>query len=521
MSTCNICSVEFNTLENLPKILPCFGLSCLKCLTETTSIQNEHLVDCKNCSKAHLIANLNDLPTSNVLSFFSRDNVIFLKEFQDNLHTYLQSENYEIYKHYDNVICDIDIRAETLIQFIHSSRDSLRQKVRDQQRKMLCLLDEDPVALDDDITTIDKETRKMISIKEKLLNLGCNKVTNIEELQLIIQEANQLEYYMHTMNKNMLYFSESSIQFEKSLLGQNLNSRFDKNLAKIKGLKEVFANLSDANKVDLSIKFEGMALRKKIFPLVSKYVASFFTCKRTIVLESFDLHGKFIKSTEVFSKINSFPVSSYFGDHFVLSFSSSSGYSVHLFDSDLNQVCSMAKKNIIESVYLNATHLLVTYCENRSKHLSQLNELYDYKFNLVNSFGQNIDANIGFYFEKSSGVNQKDKFRKSKCFARVFGMTEKYLYISNSNKVAVLDRLTGRELKKVELKGYRPYFIMDLQHNILEVNILEKRIGIYNSNLEFLGENVYNDEYEYVLVSHTPDNHLLFLDLEKKKLALI
>jgi hypothetical protein len=518
MSTCNICSVAFNELENLPKILPCFGLSCLKCLTETTCVKNEHIIDCKNCSKVHLITNLNDLPTNNILSISSRDNVSFLKDFQDNLNTYLQSENYQIYKHYDNVICDIDIKAETLIQFIHSSREKLQQNVRDQQRKMLCLLGEDPIKFDDDSTNKDIKTRKMIIIKEKLLNLGCNKVTNIEELQLIIQEANQLEYYMHNMNKNMLYFSESSIQFEKSLLGQNLNSLFDKNLAKIKGLKECFANLSDVNKVNLSIKFEDLALRRKIFPLVKIYVLQILTCKRTIVLESFDLHGKFIKSTEVFSKINSFPISSYFGDHFVLSFSSSNDYSVHLFDSDLNQVCSMIKKNRVESVYLNATHLLVTYGEIFKQ--KDFNELYDYEFKLLNSFGQNIYPNIGFYMENSLAIiREKWKTMESKYYPRVFGMTEKYLYMSNHNMVAVLDRATGKELKKAELKGYRPYFIMDLQQNVLEINILEKRIGIYNSTLEFLGENVYNEEYEYVLVS--PANNLIFIDLERKKLALI
>jgi len=510
--TCNICKFVFNDLETLPKILPCLGLSCLKCLQTFPRIQNESLVNCINCSRPHFIANINDLPTSNITLDLvtNADKKTELKEFQERLKFYLNSEHYEIYKHYDDVICDIDIKAETLIQFIHETTFLLQHKVRDHQRKTLSLYMDGPIRDDE----LDEETRKMLDVKDKLFKLAENKVKNFAELQLIIQQANQFQNYMHELEKNVFYFSESSKRIETSLLGLNLNSLFDQNFSKISNLNEIFKNLSDSKKVQLNLKFDDMALRKEVFALNDKYIVFYFTCKRTIIIESFDIHGKFIKTIEPFSALSSFPVSSFFENHFVLSFTSSSTHSIHLFDSDLNEIRSMVKKTYIESLYLNATHLLVTYDRNRD-----CVEMYDYEFKFLNSFGQNTNAGSVFYMERCLGSNDKNSRLGTKSNPRIFGLTEKHLYMSNFNKVSILDRVNGNEVKRLELRGFRPYFMMDMQKNIIEVNILEKRIGIYTSDLVFLSESIYSDEYEYVHV--TPNNNLMFLDIEKKNLALI
>lgn len=510
--TCNICKLEFNELDNVLKILPCFSLSCLKCLNTFPCIQNETLVNCRSCSKTHFITNVNDLPTNeiklDILPSVNKKND--LEEFQEELKTYLRSENYEIYKHYDDVIYEIDIKAETLIQFIKKNCEMLQKQVIDHQNKAMYLFKDEP--LQDE--KIDTETLKMLSIKDRLIKLGEKKPENIAELQLIIQEANCMQRYIEELNKNIIYFSESSTKFEKSILGFNLNSLFDRNFLKIANLKQNFENISNSRKVHFETKCDDSALRKEVFALENNYIVFYFTCKRTIVLESFDFQGKLIKSSEPFSSLTSFPVSSRFGNHFVLSFSTSGTHSVHLLDSDLNEVCSMITKNYVESLYLNTTHLLVTYDRNKG-----CVELYNFDFKKLDCFGQNTNSELEFYLEKSVGPSEKNKKFGQKCNPSIFGMTDKYFYMNNCNKVSILDRASGKEVKKIELKGYRPYFMMDMQQNIIEVNILEKRIAIYTSFLDILAESIYNDEYEYVYV--TPANNLMFLDVEKKNLSLI
>ena len=174
----------------------------------------------------------------------------------------------------------------------------------------------------------------------------------------------------------------------------------------------------------------------------------------------------------------------------------------------------MITKNYVESLYLNTTHLLVTYDRNKG-----CVELYNFDFKKLDCFGQNTNSELEFYLEKSVGPSEKNKKFGQKCNPSIFGMTDNYFYMNNCNKVSILDRASGKEVKKIELKGYRPYFMMDMQQNIIEVNILEKRIAIYTSFLDILAENIYNDEYEYVYV--TPANNLMFLDVEKKNLSLI
>ena len=102
---------------------------------------------------------------------------------------------------------------------------------------------------------------------------------------------------------------------------------------------------------------------------------------------------------------------------------------------------------------------------------------------------------------------------------KIFGYTEKYIYLCNFNKMFLMSRQTGRVVKSLNLIGNRPYFILDLQSNILQVNNIAKKITLYNSELEFLIENIYSDLLDTVHV--TKENKLAFVDMEKKYIIYV
>ena len=97
------------------------------------SIQIVYLINRIHCSKNHIISNIEDLTTSLItLHLLSQqDKILNLQEFSEKLHEYIRTENYDIYKHYENLIFDVDIKAENLIQFFHVSRDKLRKQAKD------------------------------------------------------------------------------------------------------------------------------------------------------------------------------------------------------------------------------------------------------------------------------------------------------------------------------------------------------------------------------------------------------
>jgi hypothetical protein len=506
---CNLCLSPFNQVENLPKILPCIGVSCLKCLKNMPCIKNEYLIDCVHCSKTHLIANIHDLPTSEItLHLASQNKSPNLKEFSEDLEYYLRSENYDIYKHYDDVICDIDIKAETLIQFIQASRDQLQAKAKKNLENTLAILDIESKADE----SMDTETQQIINIKNKLINFDETKPSDIE---LIINESHRLQNYLKDLNKNLYHFSENSTNIDNSLLGHNLNSRFDANYKKIVKLDELFKTADDASKIKLGCLFNELSTRKEIFSFENKYVKMYFTCKRTILFEEFDLCGKLIKTVEHFEDISSFPTSSAYGNYLLIGFSSSHVNYVHLLDSDLKVVRTKKIRNLAESCYLNDKNIVLFY-ENR---VNDCCDLFDCQLNLITSFGQQTNEEQPFYMKKSIVCNPEEKRFGFKLNPKIFGMNDNYLYMSNYNKVSIMNRLTGKEVKKIDLCGFRPYFLMDLQNNILQVNTLEKRLAIYNSELELLAENVYDDEYDCVHIN--PENKLVFLGTEKKSLIVV
>ena len=102
---------------------------------------------------------------------------------------------------------------------------------------------------------------------------------------------------------------------------------------------------------------------------------------------------------------------------------------------------------------------------------------------------------------------------------KIFGINDKYIYLCNFNKMSIMSRQTGKIVRSLNLIGNRPYFLLDLQSNVIQVNTLGKKIALYNSDLELLIESIYEDHLDTIYI--TKENKLAFVDVEKKSIIYI
>lgn len=76
-----------------------------------------------------------------------------------------------------------------------------------------------------------------------------------------------------------------------------------------------------------------------------------------------------------------------------------------------------------------------------------------------------------------------------------------------------MERETGQRTQTVLKEGNRSDFILDHQKNIIQVDLLCKKIFFLNADLDVLIENIYRDDLEDVFI--TKENKIAFVDAEK------
>ena len=317
---CNCCKSKYDTIDYMPKILPCLAIRCLRCLKNEQYSQEEYLIKCTNCLKVHFIRNVNSLPTSDIvlhliksstdqnhehitagaqsglnprLEYFESDK-LKLKEFVENLKENMRDESFEIYSHYANIINDIDIRAEQLLQFVHLSRENLQNKVKDIRDNSLAIFNEDK-----SIKEHDKETKNIVALKDEIFSIDERKVKNPEDLNRFINFSNKLQQFINIMKKNLWYFSENPIKFEDSVLGQILSVKFDRNFITIKNLSTILSDKKSVNKVNLDQQFNRLIVRQEVLVL-NQIVKIYLSETSSLHLQVFDLDGKLQKSLKAF-----------------------------------------------------------------------------------------------------------------------------------------------------------------------------------------------------------------------------
>jgi hypothetical protein len=437
------------------------------------------------------------------------------KEFSDFSRKFTETnriENYEIYKHYDNIIGDIDIRAESLIQFVNQSRDDLQQKVKALRQEELSIFN--------DSESQNQEIQAIKTIKAKLQNLSDSSLKpQDQDLKTLLNESNQFQHFIFELKRNLWYFCENSSKMDNSLLGRMLNGKFDTTFNKLKRLSSLLAEDGDktmsTNKVCLASDFAQSILRQEVLTL-DRIVKIYFTTYRTLHFEMFDLHGKLAKSLNVHEGLSSFPISAGFGQYFVVCFTHEGNHIIHLYDTvGLNLIKSLKKSTSVESVFMNDKFVILIYAHK----INACCQVYDHRMNEVFSFGQQNDKNKPFFMEKSELSWQEEKKMSFKLNPRIFGFTEKYIYLCNFNKMSIMSRQTGNIVRSLNLIGNRPFFLLDVQDNIIQVNPLGKKLTLYNSDLELLNESMYTDSLDTCHV--TKENKLAFVDVEKKYIIYV
>ena len=275
------------------------ALKCLKCILSQPSVHGEYLINCQNCLKAHLISNISELPTSHVTlrlieklaetSEYSSlsDLKAILKEYSSDLSAQIRIEKFEVYKFYDNVINDIDIRAEELLQSVHLSRDQLQNQIKVYQNEALKFFNDTNV----DSSTANANNNmvlKMLDVKNKLTFLSSNTVdVDKETLDSIVKDSNILQQYLFDLHDKWWYFTEYPHKFDQSLLGKNLNCDFDQNFIKIKHLAEFLADPVRSTRIHLAVEFAQETIQQIILPL-EKIIKVYFTTFKGLQIETFD-----------------------------------------------------------------------------------------------------------------------------------------------------------------------------------------------------------------------------------------
>ena len=82
-----------------------------------------------------------------------------------------------------------------------------------------------------------------------------------------------------------------------------------------------------------------------------------------------------------------------------------------------------------------------------------------------------------------------------------------------------MHRESGKVVNQVYLNGQGAYFLLDMQNNIIQVDILSKKLTLLNSNLDVIIENFYSDTLEGVFI--TKENKLGFIDSDKKYVLFV
>lgn len=269
-----------------------------------------------------------------------------------------------------------------------------------------------------------------------------------------------------------------------------------------------------------------MTIRQHVLPLSrNKILKIYFTTKRTLHVESFDSKGNFINSVVAFEHLSSFPISYAYGEYFCLSFTAKTQINFSIYDSnqtyvlllnsDLKCLKQISKYTSVESLFMNEKNVFIFYAHKTSACC----EILDYDLNELETFGQQTDPERPFYMEKTNLAWKEQTSAGVKNNPKIFGFTDKFIYLFNIKQMFLIDRKTGKVLKTLDSNGDPAYYLLDSQSNILKVNSLCKRISLFNFEQEVFIQNKYSNCLDDVYL--TNDDYLAFVDKNKEFVVFV
>ena len=504
--SCPNCKISYNTDTHSPRILPCNQQLCLACIETYRQPIDGYLISCDCKKKSHQITKLEDVPVSQA--------TLFCMKKASNKHKYmLEKAKLDISQHYDDMALKIDIRAESLIEFVHDCRDSLHVEIKAHRKRSNKEMSSYESKYNSDFERLEQLTSQSDSAQPDEIFEGFTK------LQKTVDSFK---------NKSWYFVDNSSLQ-DKSLLGFNFNSSLDRNYYKIKNMKPLLDDKTKSHQIHLKSEFTEIKLRHFIMPLKrNRTVSCYFTKSKGIYLELFDSNGKPVKTVKVAADVTYFPLVACNSENLVVYYtakstktrylagildcSSSLGH-VSLYDANLNLVSSISEKAIIESLFINESNVICTFA-NRS---FECCKVFDLKLNHVTSFGQQKNQEEPFFMEKVE-VNAK-QFGKEKVNPVVFGLSQDNIYFYTKKYMAIMCRTTGTISKQIKKINEKSVFILDSQSNIIEIYEAGNRVRFHNFYLEVTVDSVYDPNFDSV--SLVEDQYFAFVSISKEIVTFI
>ena len=434
---------------------------------------------------------------------------------------------YELNKHYDTMINDVDIRAENLIELINKSRFEMQQQINEERE------------------VAAERIRSSAALRAKD-NADTNTDTDPEkEAAAIARES--------------LYLSDDERVLATPLLGHLFTRNNYANFVKIRNLDSIMSSIRkeslDATTKSTStfirlapLSDQGRAtLRHKIIPLRRERIVSVrFTADRSLCLDLFDESGTLLKSIEPFTNLSGFPHSHGYANRIVVSFSAKGkrgGFttlddnptSLYVFDDELNVLKRLEKyPSCIDSLFIDAKRIVVghTYRQNACS-------VFDLELNERCNFGQHKDPEAAFFMlpverewrSQPYGIHRRTPNQKSV----IFGVTDEpnsrrsvgdrdgigCVFFHNEREMAAMSVKSGEWVARKTWNECEdvPTFMLDEQRNVLQVHRLSKRVRIYTHDFGYSIENSYGHDWHDVCV--TCDNQLVFINEANNELLFI
>jgi hypothetical protein len=504
---CSICNNHFDTNKHSPYILPCDNQACLSCIESFKQILSGYAIKCKCQYKIHNINKIEDIPISQFALTTGSDS---MNQLVDNFKYGLELTKFNLSQHYDDMEMKIDIKAETLIDFIHNSRELLHKELETHRLETVKYLE-----------IFQFEYNKQIHHLELELQSG------IIDLSKFILNLNKLQRSIDLMKKKSWYFIENNNFLDKSLLGHCLNNETDQNYSKIKNIKMLLNNPMTSFNFSLKPQFNDSKLRHYVTCLTrNRTVCCYFDKSRSIYLELFNNSGNSLKIIQAAEEATYFPQVTAYNDHLLFYYTSKSNQScqsnviddsstgyISLYDSELNLLKKITEKSIIESIFINESRIILTF----SHRSSEVCKVFDYDLDYLESFGQQNDPEVAFYMNKVK-ISAKE-FAKEKMNPIVFGFDKDNIYFYSKKSMSIMSRKSGLILKSILKTNEKSFFILDSQSNIIEINVFSSNIILHNLKLDIKIDSFYDNNFDSV--SLIENQYFAFVSLNKTEVTII
>lgn len=497
-----------NNSQNLGRILPCNKLICTDCIEQNKQQSGTgYKIKCDCACKQHLITST------------TSTNPNSLKHQIDEARSSLELAKFDVSRHYDDMEMKIDIRAETLIEFIHDSRDSLHAEIKQHRKNTESLMESFEKKYNSDYKKLEVDFQVMSS---RLCDANLSVDVKNSDLSKFVQEFNKLQKSIDDLKSKSWYFLENTQQLDKSLLGYNFNNSLDKNFYKIKNLRSLLSSPGKNSQLQLKSQFSQVNLRHYVIPLNrNRIISCYFTKTKSIYLELFDRSGNSLKLVQVAESATYFPIFSSTSSHFVLGylsrisdlFGDATINFVALYDSELNLVRTVRERSSIESIFMNEARIVCSF----GHRTYECCKVFDLELNYVDSFGQQTDAEKPFYMERAEV--SAAQFAKEKYNPVVFGYNEEKIYFYNKKSMTVVCKQTGCVLKQLEKSNEKSFFVLDSQSNVIEVNTHANFIRLHNFHIDMSVCSTYDTNYENVCF--VDDQHFVFVHSNKENILFV